>query len=381
MKKTALLALLTAGILAASAAPAQQQPWIVKAGAHDLMPKSNPGSLEDNGTKLDVDVGDAWGFTFSVAYLFDEHWALELFGSAPFKHDINAKGYGKIAETDLLPPTVSALYYFNPGGRVKPYLGAGVNFTEFFNEKPNNLHLKGSIGPAAAAGLDFMFTPHWFATVDLRWMYVRTQVQADGSSHNYGDLQLNPFAAGLMVGYRFGGREPPKIEAPPAAPVAAAPAAAAPPPPAAPAACTDSDGDGVCDADDRCPNTPAGDTVDKYGCSLVSRLAVYFDFDSAELRPESITELERVVKFMNDIPTVTALIEGHTDSIGTEAYNLALSDRRAKSVYDYLASRGVNPSRLQALGKGETEPVADNATEAGRQLNRRVMLIRTDGGH
>jgi outer membrane protein OmpA-like peptidoglycan-associated protein len=107
---------------------------------------------------------------------------------------------------------------------------------------------------------------------------------------------------------------------------------------------------------------------------------VYFDFDSAELRPESITELERVVKFMNDIPTSTAQIVGHTDSIGTEQYNLALSERRAKSVYDYLTSRGVDPSRLQAIGRGEAEPVATNETAEGRQLNRRVMLIRTDGG-
>jgi outer membrane protein OmpA-like peptidoglycan-associated protein len=76
----------------------------------------------------------------------------------------------------------------------------------------------------------------------------------------------------------------------------------------------------------------------------------------------------------------TALIEGHTDSLGTDAYNLGLSERRAKSVYDYLVSRGVSPGRLQSLGKGESQPIADNSTEAGRQQNRRVMLIRTDSG-
>jgi OOP family OmpA-OmpF porin len=149
---------------------------------------------------------------------------------------------------------------------------------------------------------------------------------------------------------------------------------------AAPEKCSDGDGDGVCDADDKCPNTPAGDAVDKYGCSLVSRLAVYFDFDRAELRPESITELERVVKFMNDIPTSTAQIVGYTDSVGSDQYNLGLSDRRAKAVYDYLTSRGVDPSRLQSTGRGEADPVASNETADGRQLNRRVMLIRTDGG-
>jgi OOP family OmpA-OmpF porin len=308
--------------------------------------------------------------------MFDEHWAGEMYVATPFQSDITFKNLGE-GEADVLPLTFSALYYFNPNGRWRPYLGAGINFTEFSGEKPNELHLGGSIGPAATAGIDFLFTRHWFATLDLRWIYVQTEVQAKGSNNDFGHLQLNPLVAGAMVGYRFGGRQPPVVAAPPppvAAPVAAAPA------PVAPAKCSDGDGDGVCDADDRCPNTPAGDAVDKYGCSLVSRLAVYFDFDKSELRPESITELERVVQFMNDIPTSTAKIVGHTDSIGTVEYNQALSERRAKAVYDYLASRGVSPSRMQAIGMGESDPVADNATEAGRQLNRRVMLIRTDGG-
>jgi outer membrane protein OmpA-like peptidoglycan-associated protein len=379
MKKSAFLALLAAGVLAASTASAAQQPWIVKGGLGYLMPKSSVGTVDFGTGKLDVEVDDGWGFVFSVGYMFDEHWALEVLASSPFSHDITIKGAGE-AETDLLPPTVSALYYFNPGGRTRPYLGAGINFTEFFNEDPDELHLGGSVGPAAAAGLDFMFTRHWFATLDLRWIYVDTEVKADGSQKDYGHLQLNPLLASVMVGYRFGGRRM-QLEAPAPAAAPAPVAAAAPVVAAAPEKCSDGDGDGVCDADDKCPNTPAGDKVDKFGCSLVSRLTVYFDFDSAELRPESITELERVVRFMNDIPSSTALVEGHTDSIGTEAYNLALSDRRAKAVYDYLTSRGVDPSRLRSVGLGEANPVASNETAEGRQLNRRVMLIRTDSGN
>jgi outer membrane protein OmpA-like peptidoglycan-associated protein len=379
MKKSAFLALLAAGVLAASTASAAQQPWIVKGGLGYLMPKSSVGTVDFGTGKLDVEVDDGWGFVFSVGYMFDEHWALEVLASSPFSHDITIKGAGE-AETDLLPPTVSALYYFNPGGRTRPYLGAGINFTEFFNEDPDELHLGGSVGPAAAAGLDFMFTRHWFATLDLRWIYVDTEVKADGSQKDYGHLQLNPLLASVMVGYRFGGRRM-QLEAPAPAAAPAPVAAAAPVVAAAPEKCSDGDGDGVCDADDKCPSTPAGDKVDKFGCSLVSRLTVYFDFDSAELRPESITELERVVRFMNDIPSSTALVEGHTDSIGTEAYNLALSDRRAKAVYDYLTSRGVDPSRLRSVGLGEANPVASNETAEGRQLNRRVMLIRTDSGN
>jgi OOP family OmpA-OmpF porin len=136
----------------------------------------------------------------------------------------------------------------------------------------------------------------------------------------------------------------------------------------------------VCDADDKCPNTPAGTTVDKVGCPCSQELKVLFDFDKSELRPESITELERVVKFMNDVPFATAKIDGYTDSVGSDAYNLKLSDRRAKSVFDYLTSRGIDPARLASHGFGEADPIASNDTEEGRQQNRRVMLIRTDTG-
>ena len=113
---------------------------------------------------------------------------------------------------------------------------------------------------------------------------------------------------GLHVGYRFGH----VIPAPAPAPVVAPP----PPPPPPPAKCADTDADGVCDEADKCPGTPAGTKVDSVGCPLEQTLKLLFDFDSAELRPESITELERVVKFMGDVPFAKAMVEGHTDSVG-----------------------------------------------------------------
>jgi OOP family OmpA-OmpF porin len=187
-----------------------------------------------------------------------------------------------------------------------------------------------------------------------------------------GEANIDPWIYGIAIGYRFGAEKPlpePVAEEPPP-----------PPPPPPPEKCADGDNDGVCDTDDKCPATPAGTRVDRVGCPLSQTLKVLFDFDSSELRPESITELERLVKLMNDVPFATALIEGHTDSVGADAYNLALSDRRAKSVFDYLTSRGVDPARLKSIGKGESEPIAENTTEEGRQENRRVLLIRTDTG-
>jgi outer membrane protein W/outer membrane protein OmpA-like peptidoglycan-associated protein len=373
------LACVIAGILFSTSADAQDSRWQVRAGVHDIMPKTDNGKLDLGTGPIAVDVDDAVGFTFDFTYFANNHWGLNLLLAAPFEHDIDLAN-GQTVTTQHLPPTLSAVYQFNPDGRVRPYLGAGINYTKFFSEDPNDLHLGDSMGPAAMAGLDVGFTEHWFATLDVRWMDIDTNVSLKGVKPELGTVSIDPFVAGLMVGYRFGG--PHHAVEPAPTPVAAAAPPPAPAPAPAPAAgCgTDSDGDGVCDAMDKCPSTPAGDTVDKVGCSLVSRLALYFDFDRAELRPESINELERIVQFMNDLPEATALIEGHTDSMGTDAYNLALSDRRAKSVFDYLASRGISPSRLQSVGKGESQPVADNATEQGRALNRRVMLIRTDGG-
>lgn len=99
---------------------------------------------------------------------------------------------------------------------------------------------------------------------------------------------------------------------------------------------------------------------------------VLFDYDKADLKPESMTELDRLVKFLRENLTVRIEIGAHTDAQGNDAYNLNLSDRRAKSVVDYLATQGIDRRRLSSRGYGETEPIASNDSEEGRALNRRV---------
>lgn len=141
----------------------------------------------------------------------------------------------------------------------------------------------------------------------------------------------------------------------------------------------DGDGDGVVDRLDRCPNTPPGDKVDAVGCSYSLRLEVYFDTDSAVIKPESYADLDRAVELVKLDPAVRGRIEGHTDSVGSDVYNQRLSERRANSVRQYLLSRGVPPDVVTAVGVGEAQPEADNATPEGRALNRRVLLVRTDG--
>jgi len=99
---------------------------------------------------------------------------------------------------------------------------------------------------------------------------------------------------------------------------------------------------------------------------------VFFDFDKYYLRPESFVELDRVVKFLNEYPNIEIEMSAHTDFKGSDEYNFKLSDNRARSVMEYILSKGIAAKRIISQGYGETKPVATNETDEGRQLNRRV---------
>ncbi|MCJ7685163.1 MAG: OmpA family protein [Desulfobacteraceae bacterium] len=139
-----------------------------------------------------------------------------------------------------------------------------------------------------------------------------------------------------------------------------------------PAPCPDNDGDGVCDKDDQCPNTPRGAKVDYRGCWGFH--SVFFDFDKYNIKPRFYYELDAVVKVLNKNPSLKIRIEGNTDNIGTAKYNMGLSDRRAKAVMEYLVKAGIDKNRLSTIGYGFSKPIATNATPEGRALNRRVEL-------
>lgn len=190
------------------------------------------------------------------------------------------------------------------------------------------------------------------------------RVEAEG----YDDDEVDNFyfvSAGIT--YRF------FTDAP--APVAAEPT------PVAPAKCADGDGDGVCDTDDKCPNTAPGKRVGPAGCDCDFTLQLQFAFDSAKLTAGDMAQLDELVPVLSNAKTgfMGGVIEGHTDSVGSEAYNMGLSKRRAESVASYLASQGVNlGSRFATEAFGEGKPIASNDTEAGRAENRRVVIRRTD---
>lgn len=139
----------------------------------------------------------------------------------------------------------------------------------------------------------------------------------------------------------------------------------------------DSDGDGVADYKDACPGTPRGNVVDARGCEKISKITVSgvnFDFDRATLKANGPGILDaaanKIIRNASGVKSV--MVTGYTDSTGPEAYNKALSERRANTVKNYLEGKGVKG--VAASGKGEADPVADNGTRAGRAANRRVEI-------
>ncbi len=199
-----------------------------------------------------------------------------------------------------------------------------------------------------------------------------------GVAYNFGHLAFRVEAEGfddnevddfymVSAGFTYHFRSPKPA-------VVAAPVVAA-------AACLDGDDDGVCDGVDQCPTTPAGATVDSMGCTCHYSMNLEFAFDSDELTINDMVDLDALVPVLTNpkVSFIGGKIDGYTDEIGTEAYNLDLSKRRAESVYKYLESKGVNMSgRFTTTGYGKSDPVASNATEEGRAKNRRVVLRRTD---
>tara|TARA_R110002072_G_scaffold22615_1_gene79318 strand:+ start:147871 stop:149259 length:1389 start_codon:yes stop_codon:yes gene_type:complete len=144
----------------------------------------------------------------------------------------------------------------------------------------------------------------------------------------------------------------------------------------------DKDGDGVLDKDDECPDVPG--TVANNGCpevtvEIIKQLNDYsktilFDLGKSTIRQESYAVLQNIADIMKEYPSANFVIEGHTDSQGSDSLNQRLSNDRAASVRQYLTTIGMSGERLTSIGYGESRPIATNATKAGRQQNRRVEI-------
>lgn len=286
-------------------------------------------------------------------------------------------------------------------GSVHPYIGGGYGLVQLkiddpsFRDSPQRKQDDDVGAWQAGAGLGFDLSPHWTLSIDYRYLDSERGkfnfLENNPDTHSKADYQAQSAMATLR--YYFAAEEPPPpvVEAPPA------PAAEVVPP----AAPVDSDGDGVADDLDQCPGTPVGVKVNDVGCPLptcktpeagqavsldgcaagdvIVLRGVNFEFDKSRLTANAQQILDGVGESLIKAPDIKVELGGHTDGKGSDEYNQALSERRSKSVRQYLIGKGVEPGRMTAVGYGESKPVADNETEEGRELNRRVELKVTEG--
>ena len=364
-----LAAALLAPVVSAEASW-ERTDWIVRGGVSQVDPKSGDLSLSPT-TTLGVD--DDTGFSFGITAMLSQNWGAELFAAPAQNHTttaITGRSVAQYGEVEPLIETLTAQYHFNPLGRMRPYVGAGLGYAQFSGERPAGLSLGSSWGPAAVAGIDLGVTQRFFVNLSARWVNVESKVKLNGD--RVGDVALDPMIYSLNLGYRFGATAAPAVVA------IAAIAAIAPAVVAKPLAPLDSDGDGVIDPNDLCPDTPRGTRVGPQGCPCDLTLKLNFAFDSSALTDSDKAQLDAAVAELKRLNWTSGVIEGHTDSIGSDAYNQKLSERRAATVREYLIAQGIAESRMAPTGFGESQPVADNKTAEGRAENRRVVLRRTD---
>ncbi|MBI5675186.1 MAG: OmpA family protein [Nitrospirae bacterium] len=311
-----------------------------KAGFFTLTPYLGGYSFShEEGMKNGSAVGLGFGYNYT-----DRLGVEAVFNYVDFK----TKSTNHNADAKLL--RFDGLYDLMPKDKLAPYLAAGLGFIDVSSDnKEDGFSVLFDFG----AGLKYSINDKLQLRGDVRNIY-----EIDGSDNH----QI--YTVGIT--YLFGKKEPvrPVVEK------------KAPPAPA------DSDGDGVYDDKDKCPNTPKGIKVDSVGCPIpltekvVIDLKVEFDFDKAEIKSVYNDHLQKVANFLTAYPDAEGVIEGHTDSIGSEEYNHNLSHKRAENVRLYLIKNfGVKADRLKAEGFGESKPIADNKTKEGRQMNRRVIGV------
>jgi len=362
-----LLATATVLLLAPSALAGQ------RAGAFSLSPMVGYHVFEG-----DQRMDDSASYGLAAGYNLTKNWTIEFdLRYTPTETDFDS---GPNFDVDIWTGSMNALYHFNPDGAFVPYLAAGFGGMIFDVDDKNGI-------PAdddedfmlnAGAGFKYFFSDDLALRVDARYVADlhsdRGFDQAPGSD----DPDHNLIAmAGLT--WQFGG----------------------PPPPPAPPA--DSDLDGVPDSRDKCPDTPLGTKVDAVGCppappkpapapaakpapapvvvpppapvqKEIITFNLLFGFDKHQITDDMIPVLEQAKAILEEDKSASFEIMGHTCSIGSDAYNQKLSERRANSVKNWLVGNGVAAERLHAVGYGESQPKYDNSTEESRKLNRRVEI-------
>ncbi len=317
------------------------------------------GAIADN-HKFEIQVGagreffeeprdDTNAASLGVGYVLNKNWTLEAIAS-DFSTEVSATN----VDIDGRQYRLDALYNIDTTSLWRPYVAFGVG--------DQSLKVKGMKSDRdtlvnLGAGLKHSLGGNWEFRSDIR-------------AFNSLDREYTDLAVNAGISYLFG-----------AAPVKVASVVAPVPKPE-----VDTDGDGVFDSKDQCPDTPKQYKVDSVGCpmelteTVAVKLAVQFDTAKSIVKDEYVDDIGDLAKFMNQYLNTVVTVEGHTDSQGSDAYNEKLSQSRAEAVKQVLINRfSIAADRITAKGFGESKPVGDNKTAAGREENRRVVgAVSTD---
>ena len=248
MKTVSMRNALAAAMLAATfAMPATAQEagdWQFRLGPGYIAPETGKDDLVFESTRLatfNIDVQDAFGLVFDLTYFLSPNWGVELLAAAPYTHDIDGAGalgvLGEIGETKHLPPALSLQYHFTPGQTFRPYVGAGLNYTLFFDDSTNaalhqgivdtangalgtnfsggdtNLSIDESFGPVFTAGVDFDFGADWFWNFNVRYILIDADATlktrtfdptgAESVFTSTLNTEIDPWVFSGQVGFRF----------------------------------------------------------------------------------------------------------------------------------------------------------------------------------
>ncbi|QTA82248.1 OmpA domain-containing outer membrane protein [Desulfonema limicola] len=317
-------------------------------------------SFDDN--RVALDLGKT--FTLGLGYNFNQSMAAEL--SASYIHtDADLPGDQDIY---VVQPRLDFLYHIMPDNDFVPYIAVGVSGLFF---ESGGIPMEDTAQVNGGLGAKLYIAQNIALRGDARYYY--------GFEDSDSDFALT---AGIVI--EFGGKkkEPERL---------------------------DSDNDGVFDDEDQCPDTIEGVRVDSVGCQIKSdpyavmektsdaaqaleesdkeivvekkkpemiEVIVYFDYKNTAVKPEYRGDLEKLAYLMKEFPEISAVVEAHTDNIGSDQYNLKLSQERAESIRQFMTvNYNIDAGRFELRAMGESQPAAPNNTDEGRAANRRAVTI------
>lgn len=359
--------------------------------------EDSPGTFRDFKTTFEDDNG----FGFSVGYDFEGLLRVDFSAKNMRNRVETIDGSPARGDMESISLLTNLWFDFNRDGIVQPYAGFGLGASEIELDDEKDTVLIGQVG------LGFNFHLNDVVVIDLGARYFQSK------DPDYDSFTQEYQGANAVLGLRFNfpGEAEPTPETtdsdgdgvpdardrcpgtPAGTPVNEEGCADSDgdgvidtrdlcpgTPPGTPVdatGCSDLDGDGISDRIDACPNSPAGEAVMSTGCAAEQSVVlegVNFDVNSSRLTVNAQRILDRVATSLIDSPTFQVEVQGHTDNTGPDAYNLILSQDRANAVKAYLVGKGVEPERIVARGYGERQPLADNSTKEGRTQNRRVEM-------